>query len=511
MTPSPTSSKRRASFEKLCLDHHRNDPEALTRSQLIDVLIRVTETIAAASERGFVPEKLCPETIVVAEHGEIELVHWTSLSEQSPPREDKGPVNPDTKGLNPKAIVDSLGGLLLLILQDPASKSNDPDFSMAHPNISPELNWIAAQAKSSTGELALFARRLRQYRGQERIEGYPYSLSDKVQLALYESPTLLPLSVLSLLAVVVLLSSLRSNEKVLQLKSLEVEALQVRLRVLEAKAQLEKQAREIEPSKDTEFLFLEAKVAIRQGESRSAIIEKIDRALNSSQKSGADYLQAAQLYHRAGMISLSRAALQKALALKGHEQEALWRLHLLELSERALLRGQFEMTRSFEKLIELNKNNPDSEFIHFSKGWKRLTAKKYSDALRSFELAAQNHQFMTHTKLYRAKCFKALGQFDKALKDLNHCLRDDEDNVAAWSARAELYGLQKREQLALNDYQRAIALQPRSAELYKARGLLLRTLGRRKECLEDLKKYLELQPQSKDAAELQQWIESKKN
>ena len=510
MNPVPTPSNRRASFEKLCLDHHRNAPEALTRPQLLDILIRLTETITAASERRFVPEKLIPETIVLTEQGEIELVHWAPLSEDSN-REDKAPVNPDPKGLDSQAIADSLGELLLLILQDPASKSNDPDLSVASPDISPELNWIAAQAKSSTGELALFARRLRQYRGQERIEGYPYSLSDKVQLALHESPTLLPFSLLSLLAVVVLLSSLRSNEKVLQLKSLEVEALQVRLRVLEAQAQLEKQARETEPSKDTEFLFLEAKVAIRQGESRSAIIEKIDRALDAGQKSGADYLQAAHLYRRAGMISLSRAALQKALALKGHEQEALWRLHQLELSERALLRGQFEMTNSFEKLMELNKNKPSSEFLQFSEGWKRLTAKKYTDALRPFELAAQNHQFMTNTKLYRAKCFKALGQFDKALKDLNHCLRDDEDNVAAWRARAELYVLEKKEQLALNDYQRAITLQPSSAELYKARGLLLRSLGRRKECLEDLKKYLELKPQTKDAAELRLWIQSKEN
>lgn len=462
MTLPPTSSPRRASFEKLCLDHHRDAPEALTRPQLIEILIRVTETIAAASERRFVPEKLCPETIVLTERLEIEIPHWAPLPEPSPQSKDK------------QAVVSSLGELLFLILQVPSSKNNGPALSTAHPDISPELNWIAAQAQSSPDSLALFARRLRQYQDKERIEGYPYSLSDQVQIALHESPTLVPLFILSLLVIAALLLSLRSNDKVLQLKSLEVKALQDRLRLLEAQAQVEKQTKTNESSKDREFLFLEAKVAIRQGKSRSAIIEMIDRALNAGQKSGADYLQAAQLYRRAGMISLSRAALQKAHTLKGHEQEALWRLHQLELSERALSRGQFEMTRSFEKLIELNKNIHSSEFLHFSNGWKRFIEKKYSDALPSFELAAQNHQFITNTKLYRAKCFTALGQFDKALKDLNHCLRDDEDNVAAW----------------------------------RARGLLLRSLGRRKESLKDLKKYLELRPQGEDAAELRQWIES---
>ncbi len=86
-----------------------------------------------------------------------------------------------------------------------------------------------------------------------------------------------------------------------------------------------------------------------------------------------------------------------------------------------------------------------------------------------YQGASQGHLFTT-----RGRAYWSLGEYDKALADLNRAVRLLSDNPAAWNNRCALLNQLRRYDQALEDCNRALELNPRYHLAYSNRGAVWR-------------------------------------
>jgi tetratricopeptide (TPR) repeat protein len=94
----------------------------------------------------------------------------------------------------------------------------------------------------------------------------------------------------------------------------------------------------------------------------------------------------------------------------------------------------------------------------------------------------------------RGRSHFLLGQFDKAVADLDESLRRQPAYAAAYGHRGTVHLAQGRNDLALMDYTRAIELDPSKAGYYYNRGNLYLGLKRIELGISDLSAAIKLQP-----------------
>jgi tetratricopeptide (TPR) repeat protein len=87
-------------------------------------------------------------------------------------------------------------------------------------------------------------------------------------------------------------------------------------------------------------------------------------------------------------------------------------------------------------------------------------------------------------------------RYDQALDDYNRALEVDPQDGAAYRDRGNVYGLQRRFDQALEDLNKALELDPQDATAYSGRGNIYSWLRRYDQALEDLNRALELDPQN---------------
>ena len=86
-----------------------------------------------------------------------------------------------------------------------------------------------------------------------------------------------------------------------------------------------------------------------------------------------------------------------------------------------------------------------------------------------------------------------LGQYERAIEDLNEAIRLDPQYANAYGHRGSAYGKLGQYEWAIEDFDEAIRLDPQYAEAYNNRGLAYRNLGQQELADRDFAKAKELE------------------
>lgn len=66
---------------------------------------------------------------------------------------------------------------------------------------------------------------------------------------------------------------------------------------------------------------------------------------------------------------------------------------------------------------------------------------------------------------------KTMNNFDQAMQDLNRAIKLNPKSANAYVIRGRMYGQQNNDKLAIKDFEQAISIQPQNAEAYGNRGI----------------------------------------
>lgn len=500
---------------------------ALNLAELLEALIKVAEAVAHAASRGCIHRDLKPSNIMIGEYGEVLIMDWglgrrtqddteidSRLLSQWGHLDDDlkksgltvagsivgtpgfmPPEQASSQKVDSRADIFGLGAILHYILTGRAPVNGDNALnkimntiqgSIDHPTdlnpeIPNELNWIAANALAAdpnyrTVSAVLFAKQLKQYLSKEAIELYPYSLREKLQRWSQSQFNLLTISFAFILIVSCAFFFINKSQKRANVVEKKLTSANDQLRILEAKALVAAQLKAKESSQNAEFLFLEAKIAIKDGQPRSETIDKIDRAFQSSDQLAKDYLYAAALYKLAGMTSISKKTLLKGHSHHPKNLEILFRLHELKLIETTNLEGELKTTPWLTKLLEVSAESKiDNEFTYFMKARTFMVDKEYARALVYYNKAEQSYELLHNIYLFRGECHAFLGQYGEAFADFKQSLSINPKSIATNKRRGDLHFELKNDSAAVSDYKQVLSVLPDNADLsFRLGNLYLR-------------------------------------
>lgn len=259
-----------------------------------------------------------------------------------------------------------------------------------------------------------------------------------------------------------------------------------------AKEAAENSARRLRTTLDS---IAEARVLALRGGKKSAIREKIERALKEGGESLPLFMTAAQIYESAKHYGEASLLLEKAVIKFPPAYDALFFLHRLETRDDPV--GRFRMTKPLETLWrEAKKRGDENEFTLFSKAYKAQQAGRGDEALA---LYGQVEKFSTtFTWLYVNRGVLKFQRGDKAggLRDFNRALELDPTLVKVYSNRGYIRYELEDYTGAVSDFDRALELDPKMALAYSNRALAKAKLGQTEEAIRDADRAIELGPNS---------------
>jgi len=180
-------------------------------------------------------------------------------------------------------------------------------------------------------------------------------------------------------------------------------------------------------------------------------------------------------------------------AHSGLDPEAIARVALMHQA-----RGEYD--QALEVLAQGIAAHPESAALYAVRGALYLELGEYAKAIADLSKSLELHE-NPDVLTNRALAYKAFGQKEDALKDLNRALELDPHHVAAWFNRGTLYLEEGKPELALPDLDRAVELAPDAAGPYFNRAVAKWQLGKREEAIRDLERFIEL-------AEPSEWKET---
>ena len=141
-----------------------------------------------------------------------------------------------------------------------------------------------------------------------------------------------------------------------------------------------------------------------------------------------------------------------------------------------------------------------SRFSEMRKGGEYANAGNYNEALEIFDkaittypLKGHRHQLAFAHKV-RAFIFKKKGNFDAALSDYNAAIQLDSKNAEIYRARGIIYLKKKALDQAFSDFETAIAINPNYAAAYNDRGFVYYEKGAFNHAISDYNHVIELHP-----------------
>ncbi len=203
------------------------------------------------------------------------------------------------------------------------------------------------------------------------------------------------------------------------------------------------------------------------------------RAIKLNPEWGNAYKLQAQLYNLQNKPAQAIAYSTKALAVKNPDMKAyLQRCLAYEAT------GKHKEALS-DITIYSDKYAPEAEMLEL-KGSVLVNLNRYEDAIAAYR-AALKKQFRDWTIYRIVDCFEQQHQYGKAAEELTRLIKVNALDSEAYQTRGRMLGLAKHYKEAIDDYTKAIKLEP-TARCYKERAALYRLTGKPKEAAEDLKK-----------------------
>ena len=149
-----------------------------------------------------------------------------------------------------------------------------------------------------------------------------------------------------------------------------------------------------------------------------------------------------------------------------------------------------------DKAIKLEPTNPN---LHNEK-WMILDAlKRYKDAEKAISKAIS----LTNRAAFysnRGNSYKDQKKTELALKDYEKAIQINPKNAIAYYNRGLLYQEQKKWDLALHDYNKAIQINPKNGDVYNNRGLIYNEQKQKRDlALHDYNKAIQINPKNEKA------------
>lgn len=203
------------------------------------------------------------------------------------------------------------------------------------------------------------------------------------------------------------------------------------------------------------------------------------RALKLDPEWGNAYKLQAQIYNLQGKHEQAIAYSTKALSVKNPDPKAYLQRCLAYEAVGKHKEALSDIT------IYSDKYAPEAEMLEL-KGSVLVNLNRYDDAIAAYR-AALKKQFKDWTIYRIVDCFEQQHQYDKAAEELTHLIKINALDSEAYQTRGRMLGLAKHYKEAIDDYTKAIKLEP-TARFYKERAALYKLTGKPKEAAEDLKK-----------------------
>lgn len=128
----------------------------------------------------------------------------------------------------------------------------------------------------------------------------------------------------------------------------------------------------------------------------------------------------------------------------------------------------------------------------YEKGMKQFESKNYSGAISTFTIAIEASDTCGRCYEYRSHSYKLIGQYDKALSDMEILIEGDPNNPFLYASRASLHYEKNEYEKALRDFRKALDLKSDFVEMYNPISHMLFITKRKNEACEFYKKALEV-------------------
>ena len=166
-----------------------------------------------------------------------------------------------------------------------------------------------------------------------------------------------------------------------------------------------------------------------------------------------------QSYLRRGQLDSASEILQDLLVNDPNNQAACLSLALLKIR-------QDDYDQASKLLDKLKLVNPNSLAVNAAQIQLNIHQGKKEEALRISDEIVKNLNNAS-AFILRARTYATLRQADKAIKDLDHAVSIEPDNVEVWAARSDFYRSVGQIKSASADIKRALSLDPNNLQLQK--------------------------------------------
>jgi tetratricopeptide (TPR) repeat protein len=129
----------------------------------------------------------------------------------------------------------------------------------------------------------------------------------------------------------------------------------------------------------------------------------------------------------------------------------------------------------------------------------KYNKKDYKNAILQYSLCIEKSSYYAHDEwpyMSRGDAFQMDGQYDKAIEDYNKAIKLNPESFYAYAGRGKVFQLQGQYDKTIKDYSKAIELCPEDTNAYYNRGEVFRLQGQYDKAIKDYSKSIELKPKN---------------
>ncbi len=200
------------------------------------------------------------------------------------------------------------------------------------------------------------------------------------------------------------------------------------------------------------------------------------------------YVIKMKLYSRVGQFDEALDVFNKAMD-NGLKESRLFiqKANVLRLTEK-----YDEAINFCDQAIELNENEKD---VYYYKGLCYFNKEKYKEAIECFETSIQRNDNISSSYFYKILSLLNSSEQKEAMRDLQNVISLRLENLDRfYELKGDVFVHQTKYNEALDEYKKAIEINPSNSSYYYSMGYNLNNLGKYDEALEYLNKAIELDP-----------------
>lgn len=464
--------------------HQDGGQNSKTLRELLDILLKVSETVAYSHFKKIIHRDLKPSNIMVGQFGEVMLMDWglarklgDSESEDSCLIEEGKELSEDidatqvgsvigTFGYMPpeqasgesvdeRADVFALGAILTTILSgEPpvlgktainrmtATIKGDIEVPSDRCSVAPELDCLARAALAADPEQRLdsahqFVLNLKAYLVDDPMPLYHYSVFERTKRHIRRHPTLyvglslLAISALGATLSVLELARLESQRQLENQKRLVTE--EKNKRINNEKSELDRQRKSLTKENKVYELINEAEGIAKRAGPKAKVLELVEKALALSGYSETAYITAARVFETRHLWREGIEILEEGIERNPPGYEIYFRIYLIEamreqwIRNRVAVKGGTEAidlnSKAFEKMSQVvDKSGQKNEFTLYAAAQRAFKAQDYRRALDLLNQAEVKNKNMAVLYVQRARVHLAMKNEAAALLDLKTSL-----------------------------------------------------------------------------------------